>query len=75
MPPNFYDFKLWENFDSNVKEEFFDGIFTEKSYKKTENLYDEFMGKCMREYWQAHPEEFKMVELNLGKNANQLNCN
>ena len=59
--PEFDDFKWWDNFDSNVKEEFPDGIFTEKSYEKAEKLYDEIMGKCIREYWQAHPEEFERL--------------
>jgi len=59
--PDFDDFKWWDNFESKVKEEFPDGIFTEKSYKKAEESYDEIMGKCMREYWQAHPEEFERL--------------
>ena len=59
--PEFDDFKWWDNFDAKVKKEFPDGIFTEKSYKKTEELYDELEGKLMREYWQAHPEEFEKL--------------
>ena len=59
--PEFDDFKWWENFESKVKEEFQDGIFTEKTYERTEKLYDELVSKCMREYWQAHPEEFEKL--------------
>ncbi len=65
--PEFDDFEWWNNFDAKVKEEFPDCIFTEKSYKKTENLYDEIMGKCMREYWQTHPEEFERLMKKLEK--------
>ena len=64
----FDDFKWWENFDSEVKEEFPDGIFSEKSFEKTEKLYDELVSKYMREYWQAHPEEFKRLIKKLGTN-------
>ena len=64
--PEFEDFKWWDNFESKVKEEFPDGIFSEKSFEKTEKLYDELMSKCMREYWQAHPEEFKRLITKLG---------
>lgn len=59
--PEFDDFKWWENFESKVKEEFPEGIFTEKTYERTEKLYDELVSKCMREYWQAHPEEFEKL--------------
>ena len=59
--PEFDDYKWWENFDSKVKEEFPDGIFTEKTYERTEKLYDELVSKYMREYWQAHPEEFERL--------------
>ena len=38
-----------------------DGIFSGKSFENTEKLYDEIMGKCMREYWRAHPEEFERL--------------
>ncbi len=57
--PEFDDFKWWDNFNSKVKEEFPEGIFTAESFEKIEEFYDELVGKCLREYWQAHPEEFE----------------
>jgi len=61
--PDFDDFKWWSEFESKVKEEFPDGVFTEKSFEKTKELYDNLMGKCMCEYWEAHPEEYnKLIE-------------
>ena len=59
--PEFDDFKWWDNFDSKLKKAFPDGIFSDKSFEKTEKMYDELMSKCMREYWQAHPEEFERL--------------
>ena len=59
--PEFDDFKWWDNFDSMLKKAFPDGIFSDKSFEKTEKMYDELMSKCMREYWQAHPEEFERL--------------
>jgi hypothetical protein len=31
------------------------------SSRNTEKLYDELVSKFMREYWQAHPEEFERL--------------
>ena len=59
--PDFDDFKWWDNFDSKVKEIFPNGIFTEKTYEKTEESYDNLLGKLMREYWEAHPDEFERL--------------
>ncbi len=59
--PDFDDFKWWENLDSNVKDRFPDGIFTKKSFEKTEKLYDELVSKFMREYCLVHPEKFERI--------------
>ena len=59
--PEFDDFNWWDNFESKVREEFPDGIFSEKSFEKTEKLYDELVSKRMREYWQANSEEFERL--------------
>jgi hypothetical protein len=59
--PEFNDFAWWNAFDAKIKKVYPDGIFSEKSFEKAENLSDEIMGKCMREYWQAHPEEFERL--------------
>jgi hypothetical protein len=44
-----------------IKQKFPEGIFTEKSYAKAEELYDEILSKLMREYWKAHPKEFERL--------------
>ena len=59
--PEFDDFNWWDTFESKVQEKFPDGIFSEKSFENTEKLYDALVSKCMREYWQAHPEEFESL--------------
>ena len=59
--PEFDDFNWWDNFESKVQKKFPDGIFSEKSFENTEKLYDALVSKCMREYWQAHPEEFESL--------------
>jgi hypothetical protein len=59
--PEFDDFEWWHKFDLKLMETFPNGIFTEKSYNKAEQLYDEILSKLMREYWQAHPKEFESL--------------
>ena len=59
--PEFDDFKWWDNFNLKVKETFPDGIFTEKTYEKTEESYRELESKLIGEYWQNHPEEFERM--------------
>ena len=57
----FDDHKWWYIFDSKVKQEFPNGIFSEKSYEKTEESYDKLLGKCMSEFWKTHPKEFEQL--------------
>ena len=52
-----------------------DGIFSGKSFENTEKLYDEIMGKCMREYWDAHPEEFERLTKKLDNGLKKLDKN
>ena len=54
----FDDFKWWDNLESKLKETFPDGVFSAKSYEKTEEMSDEILSRLMRQYWQAHPKEF-----------------
>lgn len=73
--PDFDDFQWWEDFNSKVKKEFPDGVFTEQSYTKLEEFYDNLQGKVMREYWQTHPEEFNQLISKLEKQEQEIETN
>jgi hypothetical protein len=59
--PSFDDFAWWDRVDLKIKELYPEGIFTEESWNKTRDFFDKIQSEYMVQYWQAHPEEFKML--------------
>ena len=59
--PDFDDFAWWDRVDLKIQELYPEGIFTEKSWSKTRELYDKIESEYMVQYWQAHPEEFERI--------------
>jgi hypothetical protein len=57
----FDDFKWWENVDAKIREVYPEGVFTEESWNKLRDWFDNKFAECLREYWKAHPEKFKEI--------------
>jgi len=57
--PNFDDFKWWENVEAKIRGVYPSGVFTQESYEAVRDFFDEKESAAIREYWKAHPEEFK----------------
>jgi len=60
--PAFDDFKWWANFEAKVKEEFPDGIFTEKTFQKLHEWFDARESEFMVQFWKEHPKEFEKLK-------------
>ena len=57
--PEFDDFKWWENVEAKIREIYPEGVFTEESWNKLRDWFDNKFAEYLREYWNAHPEKFK----------------
>ena len=70
--PEFDDFKWWDGVEVKIRGFYPDGVFTEKSYEVVRDYFDEKELKVMREYWKAHPEEFKKYMEQIDKKLESL---
>ena len=70
--PEFDDFKWWDGVEVKIRGFYPDGVFTEKSYEVVRDYFDEKELKVMREYWKAHPEEFKEYMEQIDKKLESL---
>jgi hypothetical protein len=57
--PGFDDFKWWDNVESKIRGYYPKGVFTKESYEAVRDYFNEKESEAIREYWKAHPEEFK----------------
>ena len=57
--PAFDDYKWWDDLEAKIREYYPDGVFTKESYEAVERFFDEKESELIRNYWKAHPEEFK----------------
>jgi hypothetical protein len=56
--PEFDDYAWWDAVDAKIKAIYPEGVFTEKSFEEFERLHDEFLARKVKEYYDAHPEEW-----------------
>jgi hypothetical protein len=59
--PAFDDFAWWDAVDAKIKAVYPEGVFTEKSFEKIEQLNDELVSRKIKEYYDAHPEEREVI--------------
>ena len=57
--PAFNDFEWWDSVEAKIREVYPKGVFTTESYEAVRDYFDEKESEAIREYWKAHPEEFK----------------
>ena len=57
--PGFDDFKWWDSVEAKIRKVYPKGVFTKESYEAVRDYFDEKESEFIREYWKAHPEEFK----------------
>jgi len=57
--PTFDDYAWWSELEKKIRGYFPDGVFTKESYEAVERFFDEKQAQFIRDYWEAHPEEFK----------------
>jgi hypothetical protein len=55
--PAFDDFAWWAAVDAKIRAIYPDGVFTEKSFEKTQRLHDEYITQKIIDYYKEHPEE------------------
>jgi hypothetical protein len=56
--PAFDDCAWWDALEAEKLKLFSEGVFTEKSYEAVEEEYDLHISRIIREYYEAHPEEW-----------------
>jgi len=70
--PEFDDFKWWDNVEAKIRGFYPDGVFTKESYEAIRDYFDEKESEAIREYWKAHPEEFKEYMEQINKKLDRL---
>ena len=70
--PAFNDFKWWDNVEAKIREVYPKGVFTKESYEAVRDYFDEKESEAIREYWKAHPEEFKEYMEQIDKKLDRL---
>ena len=70
--PGFDDFKWWDNVEAKIREVYPKGVFTKESYEAVRDYFDEKESEAIREYWKAHPEEFKEYMEQIDKKLESL---
>ena len=70
--PDFDDFKWWDNVEAKIREVYPKGVFTKESYEAVRDYFDEKELEAIREYWKAHPEEFKAYMADLENKIESL---
>ncbi|MBM4400979.1 MAG: hypothetical protein FJ045_03410 [Crenarchaeota archaeon] len=57
----FDDLAWWDRLDVKIREFYPAGVFTEESWRKCEEFFDEKEAEAIRAYWREHPEEFERL--------------
>ena len=70
--PDFDDFKWWDNVEAKIRKVYPKGVFTKESYEAVRDYFDEKESEAIREYWKAHPEEFKAYMADLENKIESL---
>ena len=70
--PDFDDFKWWDNVDAKIRGFYPKGVFTQESFEAVRDFFDEKESEAIREYWKAHPEEFKECMKQIDKKLETL---
>jgi hypothetical protein len=70
--PTFNDYAWWDELEAKIRECYPNGVFTRESYETIRDFFDEKEAELIREYWKAHPEEFKEYMEQIDKRLENL---
>ena len=70
--PDFNDFKWWDTVEAKIRGFYPKGVFTQESFEAVRDYFDEKESEVIREYWKAHPEEFKEYKGQIDKKLESL---
>jgi hypothetical protein len=70
--PNFDDEKWWNDVEKKIREYYPKGVFTEESWEACVGYFDNYESQMIRDYWKAHPEEFKEYMEQIDKKLENL---
>jgi hypothetical protein len=70
--PNFDDYKWWDDVEKKIREYYPKGVFTEESWEACVEYFDNYESQMIRDYWKAHPEEFKEYMEQIDKKLENL---
>jgi hypothetical protein len=69
--PAFDDFAWWDRLDAKIREFYPAGVFTEESWRKCKEFFDEKESEIIRTYWKEHPEELERLTKRLESLKNE----
>lgn len=73
--PDFDDFAWWARVDALIKEEYPDGIFTQKTFENMRDWFDTKLSERIGQYYREHPEEHKKLMDTVDKRLAEVKAN
>ena len=70
--PAFNDYEWWDNVEAKIRGFYPKGVFTKESYEAVRDFFDEKESEFIREYWKAHPEEYREYMEKIDKKLESL---